>query len=246
MRSLLISDLHSNREAMATVLRHVSRKRVGQLICLGDVVGYGAHPNQVLEMLRRSRRKKFVIRGNHDRVAIGKSDAVDFNNAASDAILWTRERLSRVNLAFLRDLPAGPIDGPQGTLLCHGSPDDEDEYVLSEMQAARILGQWPHRLIFFGHTHLPYVYRLKDGYVQSMLVVEPMTLTLERDCRYLINPGSVGQPRDRDWRTSFAVWDDEKDTIRFCRLAYDVATTQQAIMEAGLPAILADRLSSGF
>lgn len=246
MRSLLISDLHSNKEALGTVLRHVARKRVGQLLCLGDIVGYGAHPNHVLEMLRRSRRKKVIIRGNHDRVAMGLGDPDDFNNAASEAILWTRDRLSRRNLGFLQDLPVGPVEASPDVLLCHGSPDDEDEYLLNDRQAVRIFQQWPQKLIFFGHTHLPYLYRFRNGFMQGMLIEDSMTFDIEPGSRYLINPGSVGQPRDRDWRTSFAIWDNDRDTIRFCRLEYDVGATQQAILEAGLPPILANRLSSGF
>ena len=246
MRSLLISDLHANREALGTILRHVARKRIGRMICLGDIVGYGAHPNQVLEMLRRSRRKKVIIRGNHDRVAMGSGEPKEFNHAAAEAILWTRDRLSRKNLSFLHGLPVGPVEIEPGLLLCHGSPDDEDEYLMSDYQAGRIFAKWPHRLVLFGHTHLPYIFRLSGGVVEGMLIEDTMTIPLEPGCRYLINPGSVGQPRDRDWRTSFAIWDDERDTVRYCRLQYDVASTQSAILEAGLPVILANRLSSGF
>lgn len=246
MRSLLISDLHSNCEALSSVLRHVARKRVGRIICLGDIVGYGANPNQLIETLKRSRRRKLIIRGNHDRVAIGASEPEDFNSVARDAILWTRERLSRGNRSWLAGLPVGPVEDPSDFLVCHGSPDDEDEYVLSDLQAARILHKWPHRLIFFGHTHLPFIYRLGDGQLQGMLVEEPLTIQLERGCRYLINPGSVGQPRDHDWRTSCAIWDDAKRTVQFFRLEYDVASTQRSIEEAGLPQILADRLGAGF
>ncbi|MBW3671254.1 MAG: metallophosphatase family protein [Acidobacteria bacterium] len=246
MRSLLLSDLHSNREALTAVFRHVARKSLNQLICLGDLVGYGAHPNHVLEMLRRSRRKKFIIRGNHDRVAMGTGDPSDFNNAASTAVLWTRQKLSRSNLTYLQGLPVGPFELSDEVLLCHGSPDDEDEYVMTRPQVSRIFDSWPHRLIFFGHTHLPVVYRFQRGDLRGELIKAPFTVQLEPDCRYLINPGSVGQPRDRDWRTSFAIWDDDRNTVRFFRSEYDVGSTQEAILEAGLPAILSSRLSTGF
>lgn len=246
MRSLLISDLHSNREALSRILRHVARKRVGRLICLGDLVGYGANPNQVIDQLKRNRRKKVIIRGNHDRAAISETEPDDFNEFARDAIYWTRGRLSRGSLSFLKRLPVGPVDVDSEFLICHGSPDDEDEYVLSALQAARILEGWPQRLIFFGHTHLPCIFRLEGNDLQGMYIEEPVTIQLESHCRYLINPGSTGQPRDRDWRTSCAIWDDERDTVQFFRLEYDVESTQRAIMEAGLPPILADRLSMGF
>ncbi|MDX1584440.1 MAG: metallophosphoesterase family protein [Thermoanaerobaculia bacterium] len=246
MKSLLISDLHSNREALSRILEFVAKKGVSRMICLGDIVGYGAEPDHVIEQLRRSRRKKMIIRGNHDRVAIGETEGDDFNEVAREAIYWTRERLSRSSLRFLEDLPKGPIEEASDFLICHGSPDDEDEYVLSEFQAARILNDWPQRLIFFGHTHLPCLYRLGEERVQLMWIEEPMTIHLEPDRRYMINPGSVGQPRDYDWRTSFAIWDDERDTVQFFRLEYDVASTQHSIRGAGLPSILADRLGSGF
>lgn len=247
MRSLLISDIHSNSEALSAVLRHVARKRVGRVICLGDLVGYGANPNQMLERLRRSRRKKLIIRGNHDRVALETGEPGDFNDPAREAILWTRDRLSRASLSFLRNLPAGPLIVDESELLlCHGSPDDEDEYIMSERQVARILDQWPQRLILFGHTHLPCLFRLEGTRLEGGLIEGPVTVELDPSSRYVINPGSVGQPRDRDWRTSCAVLDQERNTVQFFRLDYDVSSTQRAILEAGLPSILADRLSVGF
>lgn len=248
MRSLLISDLHSNGEALGAILRHVRRKRVGRLLCLGDLVGYGASPNRVVEMLDRTRRTKVIIRGNHDRVAIGLSEPDDFNEVARDAVLWTREHLSAASRGFLRNLPTGPVISGEGEgfLICHGSPDNEDEYVLNDVQAARIFSDWPQRLIFFGHTHLPCIFRLGEGSLESRLIEGNETVRLERGFRYLINPGSVGQPRDRDWRTSCAIWDDQRDSVQFFRLEYDVEETRRSIESAGLPQILSDRLAAGF
>ena len=247
MRTLLVSDIHANLPALQAVLRAVRRKRISRLISLGDVVGYGASPNQVLALLRRQRRTKVFLRGNHDRVATGNSDPDDFNNAAKKAILWSREKLSREALGTLRDFTTGPFELEDGTLLCHGSPDDEDEYLLNEMQAVRIFSTHPNRLIFFGHTHLPSVFAIHpSGKVTGELVDGGTTLNLDPAVRYLINPGSVGQPRDRDSRAAFAIWDSARGTVRFLRTAYDVSESIHAICEAGLPEILGRRLKTGF
>jgi predicted phosphodiesterase len=246
LRFLVISDVHSNLEALRAVLRFVARKRVGGIIALGDLVGYGGRPNHVLDLLRQTPRSKIYIRGNHDRVATGVSEPEDFNGPAREAILWTRERLSSANLGFLRSLPSGPLEPKPGLLVCHGSPDDEDEYVLSTMQAGRIFETWSSSVMFFGHTHLPIAYRYRDGEVDEVYVEDQNTVQLESGYRYLINPGSVGQPRDRDWRTSFLIWDDVNRSVRFYRIAYDVGSAQRNILREGLPPILAYRLDAGF
>jgi predicted phosphodiesterase len=245
LKHLVISDVHSNLEALRAVLRFVARKRIGGIIALGDLVGYGGRPNNVLDLLRQTPRTKTYIRGNHDRVAIGASEPEEFNGPARDAILWTRDTLSSVNLGFLRSLPPGPLEPRPGLLVCHGSPDDEDEYVLSDLQADRIFRSWDSDLIFFGHTHLPFAYRYRNGEIDEIDVDEG-TLGLENGCRYLVNPGSIGQPRDRDWRTSFLIWDDERRLLKFFRIEYDVASAQRSILRAGLPPILAYRLDAGF
>jgi predicted phosphodiesterase len=245
LKSLVISDVHSNLEALRAVLRFVARKRIGGIIALGDLVGYGGRPNHVLDLLRQTPRAKTYIRGNHDRVAIGESEPEEFNGPAREAILWTRDTLSSANLGFLRGLPSGPLEPKPGLLVCHGSPDDEDEYVLSDLQAERIFRSWGSSLMFFGHTHLPFAYRYRNGEIDEIDVDEG-TLPLETGCRYLVNPGSIGQPRDRDWRTSFLIWDDERRLLKFFRIEYDVASAQRSILRAGLPPILAYRLDAGF
>lgn len=247
MKTLVISDVHANLEALEAVLRTVQRKGVARIISLGDVVGYGANPNQVLDALQRQRRTKIYVRGNHDRVASGAGEPDEFNHAARQAILWSREKLSRDGRNRLRDFVIGPVDLGDGTLLCHGTPDDEDEYLLSEVQAMRIFSAYPHKLVLFGHTHLPSIFRLdQHGNISGDLAEAGMTLRMEPGIRYLVNPGSVGQPRDRDTRAAFGLWDSKRSTFRFMRADYDVAAAIEAICCAGLPEILGRRLRSGF
>lgn len=245
MRALVVSDLHSNEEALRAVMARVRRKKFDSVVCLGDFVGYGAHPNQVLDTMRKMRGRKLYIRGNHDRTAAGLDDAEAFNQAARDAILWTRAHLSAPNRAFLRDLVQGPLL-KSDVMLCHGSPFDEDEYVFNVQHAAQVLAFFEAPIILFGHTHLPAIFSItRDMAVSGFAVRGEATLRLEPGKRYLINPGSVGQPRDRNPAASFLILDTTKRTVQFFRVAYDVAKTQSSILKAGLPQILASRLSHG-
>ena len=245
MRYLIVSDLHSNDEAFTAVLRRVKRKKFERVICLGDFVGYGAQPNQVLDAMRTFRLPKFYIRGNHDRVAAGHEDGFGFNAAAKQAALWTRVHLSAPNRRFLGDLRAGPLrDGD--VLMCHGSPHDEDEYVFHEAHAAQVFAQHDAPVILYGHTHLPVVFSADDsGNVNGTAIRGDATVRLFPGHRYLINPGSVGQPRDRNPAASFAIFDSQRMTAQFIRVPYDIAKTQAAILKAGLPRLLADRLTYG-
>lgn len=246
MKSLVISDIHSNLEALRAVLRHVRRKRIDRVICLGDFVGYGAEPNQVLDRLRAFKGEKTFIRGNHDRVASGNSDGNEFNHAARAAALWTRARLSRPNRKFLASLPVGPLLTSDGLLLCHGSPFDEDEYLFSENDAWNVLQAVDQPVTMFGHTHIPAVFAVDDPETLSIVFVrETATLRLDRGKKYLINPGSVGQPRDRNPQTSFVIWDSDRWIVQFYRIPYALEKTQDTIRRAGLPRVLADRLAYG-
>jgi predicted phosphodiesterase len=245
VRALVVSDLHSNIEALRAVMKRTARKKFDQVICLGDFVGYGAQPNQVLDIMRKVRAGKLYIRGNHDRVAAGMDSGEGFNHAAKFAALWTRDHLSAPNRHFLQRLQLGPVE-KNGVVLCHGSPNDEDEYVFNESHARAVFEMTTAPVILYGHTHLPVVFRMDPyGRLHGASVREETTVRLDRDCRYLINPGSVGQPRDRNPHSSFAMFDGKKMTVQFFRVPYDVAKTQLAILKAGLPPILAHRLAHG-
>lgn len=245
MRALVVSDLHSNAEALRAVMSRVRRKKYDEVICLGDFVGYGAQPNQVLDTMRTLYGTKLYIRGNHDRVAAGIEEGMAFNPPAREAALWTRGHLSAPNRRFLQGLPMGPMQY-DGVLLCHGSPYDEDEYVFTEFHAAQILSLFESPVILYGHTHLPVIFGIdRASRMTGMAVRGEGTFRLEPDQRYLINPGSVGQPRDRNPHASFAIFDSDKRTVQFFRVPYDYKKTQTAIIKAGLPRMLADRLSTG-
>jgi predicted phosphodiesterase len=245
VRALVVSDLHSNAEALRAVMQRVRRKKFDTIICLGDFVGYGPQPNQVLDVMRTFRAPKQYIRGNHDRVAGGIDDGEGFNHAAKYAALWTRDRLSAPNRHFLAGLAHGPVRH-ESVMLCHGSPHDEDEYVFNEHHAAQVFQHHDAPVILYGHTHLPVVFSMDPrGRVRGFSVRAEATVKLDPANRYLINPGSVGQPRDRNPQASFAIFDSSKMTVQFVRVEYDVEKTQLAILKAGLPRILADRLTHG-
>ena len=245
LRALVVSDLHSNAEALRAVISRIRRKKFDSVVCLGDFVGYGAEPNQVLDTMRTIRGTKRYIRGNHDRVAAGVEDGAGFNPAAREAAIWTRARLSMPNRRFLENLSVGPIRH-DGVMMCHGSPYHEDEYVFTEHHAAQILAEYDAPFILYGHTHLPVVFSIDARRnVGGTLVRGEATIRLQPGERYLINPGSVGQPRDRNPESSFAIFDSDRRTVQFFRVPYDYTKTQRSILKAGLPSILAERLAYG-
>ncbi len=255
MRLLLISDIHSNLEALETCLEYAPKCE--QMVNLGDIVGYGGSPNEVVERVRALGGT--VIRGNHDKVCAGLVDMHDFNPIAGLAALWTRQQLTTENLDWLRSLPAGPVDlrlnGPAGAnvaRMVHGSPLGEDEYIIVPQEAEEPLALNPVPLTFFGHTHIQGGFSLRED-VHEMIrpgfgdlrKVQQSVLRLERGTKYLINPGSVGQPRDGDRRAAFAVFDDHAYTVTFYRIPYNIEAAQRHIFEANLPERLATRLADG-
>lgn len=244
MRALVLSDIHSNLPALAAVFRAVQRKRLDTLICLGDIVGYGAQPNQVLALLRRFRGTRIIIRGNHDRVAAG-GDPSGFNLAARVAALWNGQRLTPANRKYLATLPAGPLVHPPLTLW-HGTPADEDDYLFTPRSAREAFAALETRIALFGHTHLPCAFRQTEGgKIDGGLLDGETSIALGGTARFLLNPGSVGQPRDRNPAAAFGILDLERNVFRFRRASYDVAAAQKAIRAAGLPDLLADRLAAG-
>lgn len=248
MRYLVLSDMHGNWDAFAAVLRKVRRKRFDATLVLGDLVGYGAGPNQVVEAVKNLEGTVFVVRGNHDKVVAELEDGSNFNQPALAAARWTTERLTPANLRYVRDMPLGPLAIDNDLHICHGSPLDEDSYVFSIYDAYEIFTNYPDaQVIFFGHTHIPSRFVLHDKGTIEVAVVqgESETLKLEEGKRYLLNPGSIGQPRDRDPRASFVIYDDETRTVRWQRVEYAIAKAQERIERSGLPKVLADRLALG-
>jgi diadenosine tetraphosphatase ApaH/serine/threonine PP2A family protein phosphatase len=247
MRYLILSDIHANLEALEAVLRAARREEFDRLLVLGDIVGYGADPNAVVDRVREL-RPDATIRGNHDKVAAGVESADGFNHAARFAALWTLEQLRPENREWLTALPVGPIVIDDLVEICHGSPDDEDEYIFEHVDAIEALRASSQQVCFFGHTHVAIAYWLSvtdfDVLLASPLEQETR-IHVAPDRRYLINPGSVGQPRDGDARAAYATFDSETMDVMLYRVEYDVAAAQSKITEAGLPEGLARRLALG-
>ena len=215
--------------------------------CWAISVGYCADPNGVIERVR-AMSPAALIRGNHDKVASGVEDAEGFNLVARSAIEWTFAALSDENRAFLAALPAGPAVVDDLVEICHGTPYDEDAYVFDELDALRALESASRPLCLFGHTHIPVAFRHSADGLEAYIAerdVESLPVTLEDGSRYLVNPGSVGQPRDGNPRAGFAIVDTETRHVDLLRVAYPIQTTQAKIVRAGLPEVLAKRLAIG-
>ncbi len=243
----VISDVHANLQALQSVLRFVRRKPIGAWLVLGDLVGYGANPNEVVRLIQRLRRK-YVVRGNHDRVAAGLDTPELFNEIAAEAVLWTRKTLLPALRGYLRHLPAGPVPVNTTMVITHGAPIDEDMYILSDYDALLNFERTSARIVWFGHTHLPIIYiYTTDGQLTRVPIppVRKIRIRLDPRYRYLINPGSVGQPRDRCPWLSFCLFRDTDWTVTFYRLPYDIYGAQRRIRRVGLPDFLAHRLMIG-
>ncbi|MGC1781362.1 MAG: metallophosphoesterase family protein [Acidobacteriaceae bacterium] len=288
MRALILSDIHANIDALEAVLEAAPAHDV--VWNLGDVVGYNAAPNAVLQRVREI--GSMFVRGNHDRACCGLSDAEDFNPIALAAVRWTQTQLDAEAIQWLKEMPRGPVDlgivsgelkedladrsqtagsstssaaadsawndkamtGIRRRVTCvHGSLLDEDEYLLSTHDVERQMARARNRVTFFGHTHVQgeFAANAADEWFPLTPIysgndeTESYELDLRESATYLINPGSVGQPRDRDWRAAFALYDDEAQRVAFWRVPYDVRLAQMRIQRAGLPEMLASRLRVG-
>lgn len=250
MRALIISDIHANLEALTAVL-DAAAGSFDTVWNLGDMVGYGASPNQVLDIIRPL--AQLNVRGNHDRVCSGLTSSVGFNPVARLAANWTRDELIPAHLNWLRTVPQGPLQPEQPGITCaHGSPLDEDHYILNMRDAWAPLQQMPTDITFFGHTHIQGGFSQKNHDWQDIRPryktrndAESWTMPIPPGTRHLINPGSIGQPRDCDWRAAFAIHDSEATQIVFHRVPYDLTACQGRILMAGLPERLAARLRDG-
>lgn len=245
MRFLILSDIHANVEALEAVMADANGS-YDQIVCCGDLVGYNPDPAAIVEWTEAHCTS--VIRGNHDKVVAGIEDLEWFNPAAQASARWTQAQLSSTQLAYLHNLPQGPraVDGFD---IVHGAPFDEDEYVVSTESAADSFASLRGELAFFGHSHLQGGYfqkRRHVGHLDHVRAGEPeLTIVLEHDTLYLVNPGSVGQPRDGDPRAAYAVYDTECRWLQFRRVTYDIELTAAKIRKAGLPDVLGMRLFRG-
>jgi predicted phosphodiesterase len=243
MRCAVLADIHSNLEAFQALLRDLEKRGgADELWCLGDIVGYGPDPHECIKLLREHGVK--CVAGNHDWAAIGKLDTSAFNPEAAAACHWTAEALKKEDVDYLAGLPQTL---PLGDFtLVHGSPREPIwEYVLSTQAARANFDCFDSRFCLIGHSHSPLLFEL-DAKDSCRLDQLPEQLSLKTESRFIINCGSVGQPRDGDPRASYAVIDTEQESLRHCRVKYDFKVTQEKMLDAGLPVRLASRLSVGW
>jgi diadenosine tetraphosphatase ApaH/serine/threonine PP2A family protein phosphatase len=246
MRYLVISDIHANLEAFEAVLAAATDVPYDRLLVLGDLVGYGADPNAIVERIR-GLQPHALIRGNHDKVGSGLESADGFNAVARSAIRWTYDTLTPSNREWLAALPTGPIVVDDLIEICHGTPFDEDAYVFDDLDALRALHAAQRPLCLFGHTHVQIGYALTgDQFTLTTLdETRPLAVTVVNGAKHLLNPGSVGQPRDGDPRAGFGVVDTDSRTATIYRIHYPIQQAQARILAEGLPEVLAQRLALG-
>jgi diadenosine tetraphosphatase ApaH/serine/threonine PP2A family protein phosphatase len=243
MRFLVLSDVHANLEALEAVL--AAERTWSQALILGDLVGYGADPNAVVERVRQLPIAA-IVRGNHDKVATGLASVDTFNPIARQAILWTAHTLTAGNYAWLAALPQGPMPFDHDIEVCHGAPFDEDFYVFDELDAQRAGASASRPLCLLGHTHVQGIFRLGQ-YVSAERTSArvPYPFHYATISRALVNCGAVGQPRDGDPRAAYGLLDTDAKVLTLGRVAYDVEAAQAKILAADLPASLAQRLAIG-
>lgn len=275
MRYAIIGDIHANLEALEAVIDAISQEKVDQILCIGDIVGYGADPIECIRIVKEKCSK--VVAGNHDYAAIGLTDIDYFNPFAKDALLWTSEKLGEQEINYLASIKLVErensftlldknidtnnksvknnetlqkmpsiknIDSSMtGFTIVHATLNNPREwgYILNTFDAAINFEIQTDSLCFVGHSHVPVVYMKKENFVSGHRFVSK----IDPVCQYIVNVGSVGQPRDGDCRAAFVIYDMQMGTLKLKRVEYDIKKTQQKIINANLPQILADRLIIG-
>lgn len=241
MQIAIIADLHANLEAPQAVFREIDKRQPDKTVCLGDLTGYNANPNEVVDIIRE--RQIPCIMGNHDAAVCGLEDPWFFRAAAKQVIEWQMDIFRDDNRRWLAMCPEQMVF--RGTCLgVHGSPSSRDDYIIDWLDAMRQLEFLNGRdvtICFFGHSHRPSFFSEKGNTTVSNSSIRQFHAAN----RYFVNPGAVGQPRDRDPRAAFGIYDTDKNTFEFCRVEYDIDACQRKIMSAGLPLELARRLSVG-
>ncbi len=241
MRYAIISDIHSNLEALESCLDFLSKQNINGYFCLGDIIGYGADPGPCIEKIK-SLSCKAIVAGNHDRAVINLFNPACFNFIAREAIIWTSNILNQKDKEYLKSFPLVYKDDL--VTLVHGSlyyPEDF-YYMLDIYAAAKDFDLLKTDISFIGHSHLPGVFFEEDYQIKYSL---EQKIILRPNIKYIVNTGSIGQPRDGDWRSSLVIFDTQDKSIEFKRIEYDLKTAQKKILRAGLPERLATRLSEG-
>ncbi len=241
MRYAILSDVHANLEALEAVLRALEKEHVDRLLCAGDLVGYGADPAACLAQLRN--QGAACVCGNHDYAVAGKLEPDWFNDQARAAVEWTARCLPEPEKGYLEELPLVWTDS--NVTLVHGSVHEPEQfhYVMDLVNARASLDAQKTPVAFIGHTHVPRIFAQQDGKVSTLRVQQ---LRLDPKQKYLVNVGSVGQPRDGDPRAAYCLFDAEAQSLEIRRVPYEIARAQEKIVRNGLPRFLADRLSVGY
>jgi diadenosine tetraphosphatase ApaH/serine/threonine PP2A family protein phosphatase len=241
MKTALLSDVHGNLEALTAVIRSLKDEGIQQLLFLGDAVGYGANPNECIELLREV--SDDMLAGNHDWAAVGKSSYKEFNPDAKKAIEWTRQNLTKENRLFLSSLPL--LGEAEGFLFVHATPYEPElwDYIFGTDDAEYYFEKFRHSLCFTAHSHIPVIFIQTD--TGKTLLQKGGQIAIKKDFRYIINSGSIGQPRDGSPLSSYGIYDTDKKEYTLMRMIYDVGQAQEKILNAGLPQSLATRLSLG-
>jgi predicted phosphodiesterase len=239
MRYAIIGDIHGNLEAFSAVLSSIDQEKIDHVLCVGDIIGYGANPVECINLVKEKCFK--VVAGNHDYAAIGLTDIDYFNPFAKDAVLWTSEKLGEKEINYIASLKL--IDREDSFTIVHSTLDNPREwgYILNTFDAAAHFELQTDPLCFVGHSHGAVAYVKRENFISGHRFVNK----IDAGCKYIVNVGSVGQSRDGDYRASYVIYDHELQTLKLKRVEYDVKITQKKIMDAGLPQILADRLSIG-
>jgi predicted phosphodiesterase len=245
LRFLVLSDIHANWYALEAVLAEAANE-FDQIVCCGDLVGYNPHPARVIEWTRANCNS--VVRGNHDKGVAGIDDLEWFNDVAKAAAQWTTANLDSPELEYLRELARGPLQ-LEHFHICHGSPQDEDEYITNAREAAPCFAHFELPLAFFGHTHLQGGFFSKHGRIGVIPQVSQreheLIISMDPDVIYMVNPGAVGQPRDGDPRAAYSIFDSDRKLVALRRVKYPIQKTAEDIRLAGLPDVLAFRLFQG-
>jgi len=241
MRIGIISDIHSNLEALNAVLHFAASQRIDEYVCLGDIVGYGANPNECIDIIKNLTNK--IVAGNHDFGVCGFTSISNFNDVAKAAIEWTKKIIRKDNLEFLKSLPLR-LEFKK-TLFVHSTPSHPDQwnYIFNMHDALLEFDFFSNQVCFVGHSHQPVVFSINSTHEIGTSIED--TISLSNKKRYIINAGSVGQPRDGCPKSSFLVYDYKNKKITFSRIEYNLKKAQEKIIDAGLPPFLAERLSLG-
>lgn len=240
MKYGIFSDIHSNSEALEKVLMELEELQVDSIVCLGDIVGYGANPNECVEKVKEI--ADVCVAGNHDYGVVGKTPIDQFSDRAKTSVLWTQKILKEENHHYLNGLPL--TQKKNGTFFVHSSPRDPESwiYLITRSEGMLAFVRFEEKICFVGHSHYPLVFTQgKEGFGYH----RNESFLLDPETRYIINVGSVGQPRDQDPRAAFVLYDSDAREIKILRVSYDVKSAQKKIRDAGLPSSLADRLATG-